>query len=102
MTSPGPGSSESGAVQIALELERMRRSIDVGFTKTDGALALLVARSDRTEEDIRQLRLAYEADVRDLRTEVEILKKGRWPLPALGALTGVAGLVLALMTLLQR
>lgn len=47
MTAP-PG-AEAGAIQIALELERMRRSIDVGFTKTDGALALMVQRSDQTD-----------------------------------------------------
>lgn len=38
----------------------------------------------------------------ELRTEVEKLKAGRWPLPALAALTGVGALVVAVIALFYR
>lgn len=101
MTAPAPG-GEAGAIQIALELERMRRSIDVGFTKTDGSLALLVARSDRTEQDLKTLGAHVEKETGELRVEIEALKKGRWPLPAIGALAAIAAVGISLLALLQH
>lgn len=38
----------------------------------------------------------------ELRAEIERLKAGRWPLPALAALTGVGALVVAVIALFYR
>ncbi|MFF7730230.1 MULTISPECIES: hypothetical protein [Streptomyces] len=66
------------------ELAELRRSLDVGVVRIDGHLALLTQRSDQSERDITEM-----AD------RVRALEHGRWPLPSLAALTGVAALALA-------
>ncbi|MGW8849301.1 hypothetical protein ACWGNE_16105 [Streptomyces xiamenensis] len=76
------------AAAVALELERVRRTIEVGFTKTDGALALLVQRSDQSD---RQLD--------DHEQRLDSLERARWPLPSLAALVGAIGLGLTLWQL---
>ncbi|MEU6441339.1 hypothetical protein [Streptomyces sp. NPDC047046] len=104
-TDPPP----SDPAAVALELERIRRTIEVGFTRTDGALALLVQRHDQTEarlgEQGRHLadhdsrldavergetdRQARDAD------RLAALERGRWPLPSLAALVGLAALLVS-------
>jgi hypothetical protein len=37
-----------------------------------------------------------EADVAGLRADVESLKRGRWPLPTIGAIGGVVGAIAAI------
>ncbi len=86
------------AVSVALELAEIRRSVDVGFARTDGQLALVLQRVDQSDGQVAELK----EEVGSLRQEVEDLKRGRWPLPAIGALTGLAGLVLAATPLLTR
>ncbi|MFE1192942.1 hypothetical protein ACFW6E_09090 [Streptomyces olivaceoviridis] len=70
---------------MALELERLRGTCETGFTRVDGQLALLVQRGDQTDKDIAELK-----------SEVEALKRARWPLPSIAAVCGVAGLGMAL------
>ncbi|MEU3102916.1 hypothetical protein [Streptomyces griseoflavus] len=112
MTSPSP--NEPAAV--AIELERIRRTIEVGFTRTDGALALLVQRHDQTDEalkehtrrlDDHETRLDVlergenERQVRD-RTRLDVLERSRWPLPSVAALIALCGLLLSLYQFAQR
>ena len=78
LTDPTPG-------DVALELERLRGVVEAGFARTDGSLALLVQRSDQTDN-----RLA------DHEQRLDALEKTRWPLPSIGALTAAAGLAVAL------
>lgn len=78
----GPGPSDAGGV--ALELERLRGTVEAGFARVDGALALLVQRSDQSD---RQL-LDHES-------RLDALERARWPLPSLAALTGVLALLTA-------
>ncbi|MFG2226942.1 hypothetical protein [Streptomyces sp. NPDC048644] len=78
MTEPNPS-------DVALELERLRRSVEVGFAKTDGALALLVQRSDQTD-----------ARLADHEQRLDGLERARWPLPSVAALIAVVGLVVSL------
>ncbi|WP_411141401.1 hypothetical protein [Streptomyces sp. x-80] len=101
---------------VALELERIRRTIEVGFTRTDGALALLVQRHDQTDEAIKEH--ARRIDDHDARldtlergeterqkrgdTRLDTLEKSRWPLPSVAALVAVAGLVLSLWQFAAR
>lgn len=86
---------------VALELERLRGTCAEGFAKLEGALAVLVERSDRNEADVKQLREDMDRKVRVLRGELEEFKRGRWPLPSIGALTGVAGAVVAVIALVR-
>jgi len=95
---------------VAVELERLRGDFGTGLTEIKGTLALLVERSNRAQDDIKQLRTdtetairelrdAADADVRELRAEVETLKRGRWPLPTLGILAGLGGTATGLIAL---
>lgn len=76
--------SLSDPAAVALELERIRRTIEVGFTRTDGALALLVQRHDHTDKEIEEHARRLDA-----------LERSRWPLPSLAAVVGVLGLALS-------
>ena len=111
-TSPTP----SDPAAVAVELERIRRTIEVGFTRTDGALALLMQRHDQTDEQIKDH--ARRLDDHDVRLDVvergeterqkrdtarlDALERGRWPLPSVAALVGVIGLALSLWQFATR
>ncbi|WP_431980608.1 hypothetical protein [Streptomyces qinglanensis] len=112
MSAPTP----SDPAAVALELERIRRTIEVGFTRTDGALALLVQRHDQTEQHLaeqgRRLddhdnrldiveRGETERQKRD-ESRLDALERSRWPLPSVAALVGVCGLALSLWQLTTR
>ncbi|WP_399088047.1 hypothetical protein ACGH2B_12560 [Streptomyces sp. BBFR2] len=111
-TSPSP----SDPAAVALELERIRRTIEVGHARIDGALALLVQRHDQTEQHLaEQGRRLDDHDTRldtvergeterQKRAEdrVDALERGRWPLPSLAALTAVCGLGLSVWQLAAR
>ncbi|MHA4819319.1 hypothetical protein ACXZ65_33775 [Streptomyces aculeolatus] len=86
-TQPSP----SDPAAVALELERLRRSVEVGFARTDGALALLVHRGDQTD---RQLDEHGE--------RLAALERARWPLPSVAAVVAVAGLALTLWQFATR
>lgn len=77
-------SDPNDPVAIALELERLRGSLEAGFARVDGALALLVQRSDQTD---RQLA--------DHESRLDSLERSRWPLASVAALTAVGGLAAA-------
>ncbi|WP_282697393.1 hypothetical protein [Streptomyces sp. CC208A] len=77
--------------QVALELERLRGSLDAGFARVDGSLALLVQRSDQTDKQLA-----------DHEARLDALEKNRWPLASIAALTAVAGAGLALWELAGR
>ncbi|MFD6889308.1 hypothetical protein [Streptomyces sp. NPDC059957] len=78
MTDPSPS-------DVALELERLRATVEAGFARIDGSLALLVQRSDQVD---RQLA--------DHEARLDALEKSRWPLPSVLALVAVIGLALTL------
>lgn len=111
-TSPSP----SDPAAVALELERIRRTIEVGFSRTDGALALLVQRHDQTDEAIKEharriddhdTRLGTvergetERQKRDI-ARLDALERARWPLPSVAALVALTGLTLSLWQLAAR
>ena len=87
---------------VAVELERLRGTVATGFAEVKGSLSVLVERSARNERDLQQLREDTGKDVDELRADIESLKKSRWPLPAVGALAGVAGAATGLISLLSR
>ena len=106
MTEPSP----SDPAAVALELERIRRTIEVGFTRTDGALALLVQRHDQTDAQVKdafrrlddhdgRLDTLERGDTeRQQRSEQRLtaLERARWPLPSVAALVALCGLLLSL------
>lgn len=87
MTAPSP--AESFAVQFAT----LRGELRTDMADIKGSLAVLVERSNRHEEDVRQERAAREA----LERRVESLEARRWPLPALAILVSLAAVAVALL-----
>ncbi|WP_406321063.1 hypothetical protein [Streptomyces sp. NBC_00519] len=77
MTDPDP-------TDIALELAQLRGTMQEGFARLDGRLALLAQRHDQTDKRLD------EHDTRLDRSE-----QRRWPLPSVAALVAVAALVLS-------
>lgn len=83
--------SLSDPAAVALELERLRGAVEAGFARVDGALALLVQRSDQTD---RQLA--------DHESRLDSLERARWPLASIGALAAVATVVVTAFELLPH
>ncbi|OAR23593.1 hypothetical protein A8W25_13715 [Streptomyces sp. ERV7] len=77
--------SSGQAEGVAIELERLRRAVDVGFATTRGDLALLLQRADQTDKTLG------EHDDR-----LDALERARWPLPAIAALTSCAALAVSI------
>lgn len=71
--------------QVALELERLRGTVEVGFARTDGALDLLVQRSNQTEKD-------YET----LSQRVTLLERNRWPIASVTALAAIGAVAVTI------
>lgn len=72
------------STSVALELAELRRTMEVGFTRVDGQLALLVQRTEQTDKTL---------DEHDQR--LTALERNRWPLPAVAAVTGVGALAVS-------
>ncbi|MET8687714.1 hypothetical protein ABZV77_26225 [Streptomyces sp. NPDC004732] len=70
---------------VPLELERLRRSVDVGFATTRGDLALLLQRADQTDKTLSE----HE-------DRLDALERSRWPLPSLAAITSCTALAITL------
>ncbi|MFD8969218.1 hypothetical protein ACFV0C_30235 [Streptomyces sp. NPDC059568] len=79
------------AEAVALELERLRRSVDVGFATTRGDLALLLQRADQTDKTLDE----HES-------RLDALERSRWPLPSLAAATSCMALALTIWQSLGR
>ncbi|MFD7238033.1 hypothetical protein ACFY41_28105 [Streptomyces syringium] len=87
-----PGTEASGTTAtVALELERLRGTMEAGFARVDGALALLVQRSDQTDKQLA-----------DHESRLYALERARWPLASIAALTALAGLMLSAWGLAAR
>nr|WP_202535429.1 hypothetical protein [Streptomyces sp. SID4919] len=97
-------------------MERVRRTIEVGFARTDGALALLVQRHDQTDDALRdhtQHLAALDSRLdtvergeteRQKRADsrLDTLERGRWPLPSVAALVALVGLILTVWQIATR
>ncbi|MCX4590432.1 hypothetical protein OG819_11870 [Streptomyces sp. NBC_01549] len=79
------------AESVALELERLRRSVDVGFATTRGDLALLLQRADQTDKTLDE----HES-------HLDALERTRWPLPSLAAATSCTALALTIWQSMGR
>ncbi|MEU1177224.1 hypothetical protein ABZ464_06170 [Streptomyces sp. NPDC005820] len=81
----------SDATSVAVELERLRGTVEAGFARVDGSLALLVQRSDQTD---RQLA--------DHEQRLDALERSRWPLASIGALAALATVAVTVWELTAR
>ncbi|MCI4045488.1 hypothetical protein [Streptomyces sp. TRM75563] len=87
MTIPAP----SDPAAVAVELEKLRGTMETGFATVNGSLALVAQRTDQTDRILS-----------DHETRLDALERARWPLPSLAALVGVIGLALTLWQLSQK
>jgi hypothetical protein len=69
--------------EVALALAELRATVEVGFARIDGQLALLVQRSDQTDKALE-----------GLEQRVSSLETRRWPLATLAVLVAMAGVAL--------
>lgn len=76
---------------VALELERLRGSVDTGFATLNGRLDVALTRTSQTE-----------ADIDALEQRVDALERARWPLPSVAALTALAAMGLTLYQIAAR
>lgn len=97
MTAPPPVPDPT--TNLAVELANLRGEINTGLSEIKGTLGVLVERTNRTDADLAKLRTEVEKEIDELRAEVNELKRGRWPLAQIGALTAVAGVVAAAIAL---
>ncbi|MFD3902961.1 hypothetical protein HXS80_20450 [Streptomyces sp. CB04723] len=87
MTIPTP----SDPAAVAVELEKLRGTMETGFATVNGSLALVAQRTDQTDRILS-----------DHEQRLDALERARWPLPSLAALVGVIGLALTLWQLSQK
>ncbi|MBN0043130.1 hypothetical protein JS756_03170 [Streptomyces actuosus] len=85
MTTPEPTPS------VVVELERIRGSLEAGFARVDGSLALLHQRGDQTDKKLD-----------DHERRLDALERGRWPLPSIAALTSLAAIGIGLYELIAH
>ncbi|MDX2731021.1 MULTISPECIES: hypothetical protein [unclassified Streptomyces] len=76
--------------RVAVELAEMRGEIRTGFAELNGRLDLALQRTE-----------VAESDIGELKDRVAALERGRWPLPAIAAVTGVAGAATGIVALLR-
>jgi hypothetical protein len=76
---------------VAVELERLRGTVEAGFARADGSLALLVQRSDQTDKQLADHEIRLDA-----------LERSRWPLASLGVLAALATTVVTTLQLTAR
>jgi len=76
--------------EVALALAELRATVEVGFARIDGQLALLVQRSDQTDKALEELE-----------ERVGALEKTRWPLPTLAVLASITAVALTVVSLLR-
>ncbi|MFJ8761081.1 hypothetical protein [Streptomyces cyaneofuscatus] len=81
----------SDPAAVAVELEKLRGTMETGFATVNGSLALVAQRTDQTDRILT-----------DHEQRLDALERARWPLPSLAALVGVVSLALALWQLSQK
>lgn len=90
---------------VAAELANLRGELSAfgrDISEIKVSCAVLVERSNRTDADLRRLRDETEKELGDLRKDVDALKERRFPLAVVGAMSGVAAVIVAVVTLLLR
>lgn len=86
-------------MEVAVKLEQIRGTMETGFATINGRLDVTLTRTSQLEAELRDLRAN---ELKDLRDDVESLKRNRWPLTALTALMAVAAVIVAALALTQQ
>lgn len=73
---------------------------DLSDIKT--SCAVLIARSDRTEQDVRDLRRELEDEVKSLRDDLTAVKSRQWPLQSVAVVASATAVGLGIWTALGR
>ncbi|MEV4974461.1 hypothetical protein [Streptomyces scopuliridis] len=73
---------------MAVELERLRGTVETGFATLNGRLDTTLQRTGQVEKDVGELE-----------TRVAALERARWPMPTIGVLAGVVGTAVGLIAL---
>ncbi|MGC5343637.1 hypothetical protein [Streptomyces sp. DT171] len=81
----------SDPAAVAVELEKLRGTMETGFATVNGSLALVAQRTDQTDRILT-----------DHEQRLDALERARWPLPSIAALVAVIGLALTLWQLAQK
>ncbi|MEU4178209.1 hypothetical protein [Streptomyces sp. NPDC026589] len=81
----------SDPAAVAVELEKLRGTMETGFATVNGSLALVAQRTDQTDRTLT-----------DHEQRLDALERARWPLPSIAALVAVIGLALTLWQLAQK
>ncbi|MFJ8855086.1 hypothetical protein [Streptomyces sp. NPDC102437] len=81
---------QQGSDRVAVELAEMQGEIRTGFAELNGRLDLALQRTTTAESDIAALQ-----------DRVASLERGRWPMPTIGVLAGVAGTATGVLALLR-
>jgi hypothetical protein len=90
VTAPPPAPTTVDLLVVLTRLE----------TKMDAAVTTSTDHETRIRT-LEQAAVTHE-EIAPVKSDVESLKRGRWPLPAIGALAGVGGAVIAAMDLLKH
>lgn len=94
-----PAPAPDPTTNLAVELANLRGEINTGLSDIKGTLGVLVERTNRTDADLAKLRTDVEKEIDELRTEVNELKRGRWPLAQISVLAAIAGVAAAVIAL---
>ncbi|MFD4830110.1 hypothetical protein ACFWPV_09685 [Streptomyces uncialis] len=97
-----PPDRTSGISGLEVGLAQLRGEVGRGLEEIKGSLGILMERTTRTDEDVKQLRQQQERareqqerTIAALRHEIEDLKKARWPVAQLGLVLALATAVAA-------
>lgn len=88
--------SDGPPVDIAIELERIRRSVDVGFSDMRGSMNLLLQRADQTDQRMKD----QDDATRELDTRLTAVEQKMWA--AFGAATVIGTIGGAIVPILFK
>ncbi|MFF4701239.1 hypothetical protein [Streptomyces chattanoogensis] len=75
---------------VALELERLRGTVEAGFARLDGRLDLLTQKDDQADKTLD-----------DHEQRLTALERARWPVPSIAVAIGGAGCALSAWQLIR-
>lgn len=83
-------------MNVAAELAGLRMQMEVGFTRIEGQLNLLVQKNGQFGEDLSDL----ESALGQVEKRVTALEARRWPVTSVAALSGIVSAAVAALSLL--
>lgn len=78
--------------EVAVELERIRTTVQVGFAEQAGRLDLLIQRANQTDATTADLK----AEIGKLDQRITPLERKQWPVPTVAAVAAVVAAAAAI------